>query len=136
METPLILSSPLQKENGEWPTPIRAVVRSMQRNGASQRDIVSKTTLPRRSIRRILHQESSRRDRKKKYSRPHLLGLRTVRQIIRHISRNWSTRILTFERVRIELGLHASARTIRRALVLAGYRRCISCPRPYYNWTS
>lgn len=131
METPTITSPSMRKKKGEWPTPVRAIIRGMRRDGASQRDIVHKTSLPRRTIRRILSQESSRRDRVKNHSRPHLLSSRTIRQIIRHISRNWSTRIMSFERVRIELGFHPSARTIRRALALAGYRRCISCPRPY-----
>ncbi|PMD39605.1 hypothetical protein L207DRAFT_512616 [Hyaloscypha variabilis F] len=46
---------------------------------------------------------------------------------------NWSTRRLTFEQVRTQLGIEASARTIRRELRRAGYRRCIACPRPYIS---
>ena len=58
---------------------------------------------------------------------------REVRQIIRHISRDWSTRRLTFHQVKAQLGIRASVRTIRRELRRAGYRRCISCPRPYIS---
>ena len=88
MNNTLVLSSPPQKENGEWPTPVRATVRSLQRDGYSQREIVSKTSLPRRTIRRILHQESSRRIRKKKAPRCHLISVREIRRCIRHISRD------------------------------------------------
>ena len=35
MNDTLVLSSPPQKENGEWPTPVRATVRSLQRDGYS-----------------------------------------------------------------------------------------------------
>jgi Transposase len=128
-----ILSSPPKKENGEWPTPIRAKVRGLQRDGFSQREIVSKTFLPRRTIRRILHQESSRRIRKKKAPRRHLMSIREIRRCIRHISRDWSTRRLSFEQVKAQLGVKASVRTIRRELRRVGYRRCIVCPRPYIS---
>ena len=114
MNDDCILSSPPQKENGEWPTPVRKVVRSLQRDGLSQRAIVKKTTLPRRTIRRILHQEKSKRCRKKTLPRPHLMTQREIRQCIRHISRDWSTRRLTFDQVKAQLGITASARTIRR----------------------
>ncbi|KUJ17236.1 uncharacterized protein LY89DRAFT_685149, partial [Mollisia scopiformis] len=53
METPVILSSPLEK-------------------GKSQREIVQETQVPRRTVRRILKQKHSRRERKKKHSKPYL----------------------------------------------------------------
>ena len=59
MDDDPILSSPPQKEKGEWPTPVRQTVRQLQRQGKSQREIVLKTTLPQRTIRTILRQESS-----------------------------------------------------------------------------
>ncbi len=133
MNDDCIFSSPPQKENGEWPTPIRKVVRSLQRDGLSQREIVKKTTLPRRSIRRILHQEKSKRDRKKILPRPHLMTQRDIRRCIRHISKDWSTRRLTFDQVKAQLDITALARTIRRELRRSGYRRCIACPRPYIS---
>ena len=78
----MILSSPPQKDKAEWPTPIRAIIRALQRDGASQREIVSKTHAPRRTVRTILRQESSRRDRKKKQSKPHLMSIREIRRYI------------------------------------------------------
>jgi transposase len=129
----LIFSSPPQKDKGEWPTPIRLTIRNLSRQGKSQREIVSDTSIPRRTVRRILKQEHSRRDRRRKAPKPHLMSIREIRRCIRHISNDWSTRRLTFEQVRTQLGIQASARTIRRELRRAGYRRCIACPRPYIS---
>jgi Transposase len=61
------------------------------------------------------------------------MSVREIRRCIRHISRDWSTRRMSFERVKAQLGVKASARTIRRELRRAGYRRCIACPRPYIS---
>jgi hypothetical protein len=130
----IILSSPcIPKENEEWPTPARAIIRGMSRLGFSQRDIVRRTGAKRRTIRDILHQEHCRRSRKNKVYKPHLMSIREIRHCIRHIANSWSTRRLTFEQVRTQLGIQASARTIRRELRRAGYRRCIACPRPYIS---
>ena len=131
MNTPECVSPSMQKDKGEWPTPIRAIIRGLQRQGKSQREIVRETGIHRHTIRRILKQESSHRDRKKTYSRPHMIGIRTICQVIWHISRNWLTRILSFEAVWGQLGIKASAHTIWRELCCTGYQRCISCPRPF-----
>lgn len=133
MDDDVIFSSPPQKVNCEWPTPVRITVRNLQREGRSQREIVVKTTLPRRTIRRKLKQESSHRVRRRKAPKPHMMSASNIRQCIRHISRDWSTRRMSFEQVRAQLGIQTSARTIRRELRRAGYRRCISCPRPYIS---
>ena len=133
MNNDIIFSSPPQKDKGEWPTPICQTVRQLHREGKSQREIVFQTTLPRRTIRTILRQESSHRLRRRKAPKPHMMSIREIRRCIRHISRDWSTRRLTFDQVRTQLGIQASARTIRRELRRAGYRRCIACPRPYIS---
>jgi hypothetical protein len=59
------------------------------------------------------------------------MTIRDIRRCIRHIAKDWSTRRLTFEQVKTQLGIQASARTIRRELRRAGYRCCIAYPRPY-----
>jgi len=133
MDDDPIFSSPPQKDKGEWPTPVRQTVRQLQRQGKSQREIVIKTTLPRRTIRTILRQESSHRLRRRKAPKPHLISIREIRRCIRYISKDWSTRRLTFEQVKAQLGIQASTRTIRRELRCVGYRRYISCPRPYIS---
>ena len=130
----IILSSPcIPKENEEWPTPARAIIRGMSRLGFSQREIVQRTGAKRRTIRDILHQEHCRRSRKGKVYKPHLMSIREIRRCIRHIASNWLTRRLTFQQVKTQLGIQASARTIRRELRRSGYRRCITCPRPYIS---
>jgi DNA invertase Pin-like site-specific DNA recombinase len=89
------------KDKGEWPTPTRAVIRRMFRDSRSQREIVHDTKVPRRTVRRIIRQESSRRDRGKKHKRHHMMSIREIRRCIRHISFDWSTRRMSFERLRI-----------------------------------
>src|SRR6266487_1131877 len=133
MDDGLIFSSPPQKEQGEWPTPVRITVRNLHRQGKSQREIVSNTSLPRRTIRCILRQESSHRLRRRKAPKSHMMSIREICCCIRHISRDWSTRRLTFEQVKTQLGIQASARTIQRELHHAGYQCCIVCPRPYIS---
>jgi hypothetical protein len=59
--------------------------------------------------------------------------VREIRHAIRFISKDYTSRCLTYERVRALLGIKASARTIRRELRRAGYRRCIACPRPFIS---
>ena len=89
------------KDKGEWPTPTRAVIRRMFKDGRSQREIVHDTKVPRRTIRRIIRQESSRRDRKRKDKRHYIMSIREIRRCIRYISFDWSTRRMSFERLRI-----------------------------------
>jgi hypothetical protein len=61
------------------------------------------------------------------------MSIRLVRQCIRTISKNWATRRMSFDQVKAQLNLPMSARTIRRELHRAGYRRCIACPRPFIS---
>jgi hypothetical protein len=129
----IILSSPcIPKENEEWPTPARAIIRGMSRLGFSQRDIV-RTGAKRRTIRDILHPEHCRRSQKNKVYKPHLMSICEICCCICYIANSWPTRCLTFEQVRSQLGIQASACTIQRELRRAGYRRCIVCPRPYIS---
>ena len=130
----IILSSPcIPKENEEWPTPVRAIIRWMQRLGFSQREIIIHTGAPRRTIRDILHQEHSRRSRKGKVYKLYLMSVREIRCCICHIMKDWLMCWLSFEQVKAQLGVKASARTIRWELRRASYRRCIACPRPYIS---
>jgi hypothetical protein len=129
----ILLSPCIPKENEEWPTPAHAIIRGMSWLGFSQHDIILKTGAPRRTIQDILHQEHCRRSRKGKVYKPHLMSTREIRHCIRYIAKDWSTRRLSFDQVRAQLGIRASACTIRRELRRAGYRRCIACPRPYIS---
>jgi len=130
----IILSSPNISERGhEWPSPARVVIRALDRLGYNKREIILYTSATRHTIRNILHQEHSYRSRKNKVYKPYLISVREIRQYIRYIVRDWSTRRLSFEQVKVQLGIKASARTIRRELRRTGYRRCIVYPRPYIS---
>lgn len=133
MEYDIPSSSPPHDPGGNWNTPKRSRVRQMRRDGKSWGEISLKLGVPRSSARTICKDKSSRTTRKGKEYNHILLSLRTIRQIIRYISYNYSTRRLSFKAVRAQLGIVASARTIRRQLQKAGYRRCIACPRPFIS---
>jgi len=126
-------SSPPHEPGENWNTPKRARVRQMRRDGKSWGEINEELGVPRSSARLICKDKSSRTTRKGKEYQRKLTSTRLLRQIIRHIARNYSTRRLTFEEVRRQLNIEASTRTIRRELRKHGYRRCIACPRPFIS---
>jgi Transposase len=127
-----IPSSPIVHEAGDnWNTPKRARVRQMRRDGNSWGAIKNELGVKRSTAQSICKDSSSRTTRKGKVYHHRLINTRTIRQIIRHISRNYPSRRLSFEQVRRQLNLTTSARTIRRELRHVGYRRYISYPRPY-----
>ena len=133
MEHDIPSSSPPHEEGENWGTPRRARVRQMRRDGKTWGQITSQLGVPRSSARAICRDSSSRTTRKGKHYQTSLINIRTVRQIIRHIRRSYTTRRLTFTEVKNQLGLVASPRTIRRVLRKHGYRRCIACPRPFIS---
>lgn len=132
MQAPLSPSSTHQAGQN-WTTPTRARVRQARADGKSWGTIFKELGVPRSTARGICKAESSRTSRKGKLYQKRLLTTRDIRQILRTISRNYTSRRLTFSQVRALLGLQASARTIRRELRKAGYRRCIACPRPFIS---
>ena len=133
METVLLSSSPIHESRDMWRTPKRARVRQARADGKSWSQIYAELGVPKSSAQRICKAKSSRTTRKGKPCKRRLLNTRAIRQIIRYIAQNWSTRRASFEQVRRALGIEASARTIRRELRKAGYRRCIACPRPFIS---
>ena len=129
-----IPSSPIDHEPGDnWKTPKRARVRQMRRDRNSWGAIFIDLGVKCSTAQSICKDPSSRTTRKGKGYQCRLISASTLRQIIRHIAHNFPTRRLSFKQVRQQLNLTASARTIRRELCRAGYRRCISCPRPYIS---
>ena len=131
METPTILSPNSGKDKREWITPVRAIIRADMRQRKSQRELVSETGVPRRTIRRILKQKHSRKERKRKLPRHHLMCKSDIRHCLRTITKNWASRRITFEELKAQLPYLPSVRTIRRELARASYRCCIAYPRPY-----
>jgi len=133
MQTDILSSSPIHEPGDNWKTPKRARVRQARADGKSWKQIFQEIGVPKSSAQRMCRAKSSRTTRKGKVYRPKLLNKRTIRQIIRYISQNYSTRRMTFDQVKRALNIPASARTIRRELRKAGYRRCIACPRPFIS---
>ncbi len=113
MENPLWSSPPREGEQGDWKTPPRKTVRIMALQGKSDHMIRDATGIPRSTVQRIRKQESSRRLRKGKVYKPRMMTVREIRQAIRHLSKDYASRHLTFERLRAQLGIQASACTIR-----------------------
>ena len=131
---PLLYSPSWRKTpQSEWSTPARSTVGSLWKAGNSIAEIKRQTTIPRTTIKRWIEVKSSRTQRKGKSTRRRFVSKRQIRQIIRYIAKNWSTRRLSLEQVRAHLNIEASARTIRRELRRVGYRRCIACPRPFIS---
>jgi len=133
MQNDIPSSSPPHESGTNWHTPKRSAIRQARRDGKSWGKISFEIGVTKSSARRICKAKSSRTTRKGKHYQRSLIDIRTVRQIIRHISKSYTTRRLTFIEVKAQLGLLASPRTIRRALRKNGYRRCIACPRPFIS---
>jgi hypothetical protein len=129
-----IPSSPISHKPGDnWNTPKRTRVRQMRRDEKSWGDIKKKLGVERSTAQKICKELSSCTTCKGKVYHCRLIDASTLRQIIRHIARDYPSRRLSFEQVRQQLNLTASACTIRQELRRAGYQRCISCPRPYIS---
>ena len=127
-----ILSPSAQKcPKGMWNTPARASVRSLAKTGKNQLQIFDETGIPQPTISRILNAETSRTTRKGKQYKPFKLSQREVRRLIRRLSKNFTSRQLSYARLRVDCNIDASDSTIARALKKAGYRRCVACPRPF-----
>jgi transposase len=87
--------------------------------GASALAKVYKTG--RSTIIRILQYNAPERARPTRTGRPRFLNHQQVLDIIEYISSSWEGRCLNYVQLRTELGIEASARTIKRRLKEAGY---------------
>ena len=112
MTTDILSSSPVHEPNQNWPTPKRARVRQARANGKSWNQIFHELGVPRTTARRMCQAKSSRTTRKGKRYQQRLLNSRDIRQIIRYIASNYTTRRATFEQIKRALGIQASARII------------------------
>jgi hypothetical protein len=101
--------------------------------GMTAYKIIKQTGLPESTIKRVLRAKSSHRSRKGKQFKPHLLKFRDVSRIIRHITKTYAGRKLSYHQLKSELHIKASANTIRRDLREVGFRRCVACPRPFIS---
>ena len=103
---PLLYSPSWRKTpQSEWSTPARSTARSLWKAGNSIAEIKRQTTIPRTTIKRWIEAKSSRTQRKGKSTRRRFVSKRQIRQIIRYIAKNWSTRRLSLEQVRAHLNI-------------------------------
>ncbi|KAF4626848.1 hypothetical protein G7Y89_g11309 [Cudoniella acicularis] len=133
MEYEIPSSSPLYDTSDNWNTPKRARVRQMRRDGKSWKNIFNAMDVKKSTAQDICKAKLSRTTRKGKQYRRRLIDRRTIRQIIRFIAKDYSTRQLSIAGVKAQLNLCPSVRTIRRELRYVGYRSYIACPRPYID---
>ena len=131
MSEAILSSSPIHESGQNWLTPKRARVRQARADGKSWKTIHLELGVPKSTAQRICKAKSSRTSRKGKVFKKRILSKRHIRQILRLVTKNYTSRRMSFEQVKSTLNLPASARTIRRELRLAGYRRYIACPRPF-----
>jgi hypothetical protein len=133
MEDPLWSSPPRDRERSDWHTPPRKTICILARQGKSDRKIVAETDIPKTTVLCIRRQESSRRLHKSKGFHKRIMTMREIRHTICFISKDYTLRCLTYERVRALLGIKALAHIIRRELRRTEYRRCITCLRPFIS---
>ena len=135
MEDSIILSPSVLKDhnpNENWQTPVRAVIRSLRRQGASYGQIKKQTGLTRSIIQHIIKASSSRTTRKGLVTQRTALKQANVKRIFRFVSESWANRTKSWGRIKAELHLEASITTIRRVMKEHGYRRCVACRRPLF----
>ena len=136
MEDSIILSPGVLRShnpNENWKTPVRAAVRTLRREGASYGQIKAKTGLSRSTIQHIVKAHTSRTTRKGKANKSAILKQADVKRIFRFVSESWANRTKSWGRVKAELRLEASITTIRRVMKAHGYRRCVTCKRPFIS---
>jgi hypothetical protein len=137
MDSDLIILSPgvlrSYNLNENWKTPVRAAVRTLCREGASYSQIKAKTGFTRSTIQHIVKAHTSRTTRKGKATKPTVLKEKDVKRIFRFVSEFWTNYTKSWGRVKAELRLEASVTTIRRVMKAHGYRRCVTCRRPFIS---
>jgi len=125
-------SSPPQKgPNREYTGRTRAKIRGAYQQGMPKYKIIQRSRLAKSTIYNILAATLLQRTQKWKQYKLYMLSQRTVRQIIRTITSDYTARRLSITKVKSILGLRTSKATIARELKAYGYRRYVACRRPY-----
>src|SRR5208282_6279566 len=97
----------------------------------SLQDIINIINIPKSTVRDINQRGTG--ISKPRPGRPKKLSSRDVRQIIRYIRTNKSTRRITLTRLKKLFHFHIHENTIRHVLQKAGYYRRVARRRPYLN---
>jgi transposase len=93
--------------------------------------IMDQYKLSKSGVRKILDYEAPERARPTRTGRPRKLNDLQVHEIIEYCSQSWEHRILDYTRLRQELDLACSPKTLERRLKQCGYFRCVACQKPY-----
>ena len=96
--------------------------------------IKESTGVPTPTVRRVIKSGEPRHASKSHTGRPSKINARDLRHLIRAITSGQDGRQAVYTQLAKELGIEASATTIRVALRKAGFRRCIACPKPLVSW--
>ncbi len=131
-------SSPRSGTRGAFHTSRRIRIKAYYSSSHSQRRIVRllkehhNVEISQATVSRII---ASAYDRRKhtKSGRLRKISSRTARYLARVATRGWTERRLTWTQLVKSIGLNVSRHTVRRALKILGYRRCVACGRPYIS---
>ena len=97
-------------------------------------EIKRATDVPTPTVRRVIKSGEPHPASKSHTGRPPKLNARDIRRLVRAVTSSADGRQATYKQLAEELGIEASADTIRKALRKAGFRRCIACPKPLVSW--
>ena len=106
----ILPSSPQKYSKGMRNTPPRASVRTLTKSGKTQLQIFSEAGIPQPTISRILNAETSCNTQKGKQYKTFKLSQIEVRKLIRRLSTNFSSRQLSYSRLRTDGLQHRSLR--------------------------
>lgn len=131
------MSSPCRTgDRGNFHTPTRTRVRAYDAAGLSQTQIKRKilkthnVTISQPTISRLLANNRNRRTATR-LERPRLISNRIARYLTRLTTRGWGSRRITYKQITQSINLNVSLKTVQRALKKLGYRRCVTCSRPF-----
>ncbi len=134
MKTSFIRSSFRTKTRDHFHTSTRIRIRAYYSSDHSQKQIVRllkqhhNVEISQVTVSRIIRSVYERRN-KHRSERSRKISSRTTRYLARVTSREWTKRRLTWSQLVKSIDLNVSRHTVRRALKILSYRRCVTCER-------
>ena len=99
-------------------------------------EIKALTEVPTPTIRRTLRSGEARSNKNPTCGPPIKINERDLRHLIRAVTSSADGRRESYIKLAADIGIEASESTVRLALRKAGFRRCISCPKPLVSWVN
>ncbi len=136
MKTSLIRSSSRTETRDHFYTSTQIRIRAYYSSDHSQKQIVRllkqhhNVEISQATVSRIIRSAYERRN-KHRSGRPRKISSRTARYLACVASRRWTKRRLTWSQLVKSIDLNVSRHTVRRALKILSYRRCVACGRPF-----